>query len=451
MGMHRPARDNPSPPKPLTGEKPYKCEHCDYAAAQKTSLKYHLDRRHKGKPCAEIFSPVSPAGSPASPGDAAETLPPGEATSEDAARSPGGGALVRRASPVNLRVEQMKEQQPDGPLDLRSKVSAPDPPAKASAAAACPFCPYRSLYPEVLIVHTRLAHKDKSDTAGRGAWGANRKRKRLTGCPPALQGNDVGPLEAYERRHPRRTRSPPRQLREQSAGGHPTPTPTRAPAPAPPQHSPRPPPLHDVTHDVKRLGRHYAAAQAPPPALDSALLPGAMLPRRPGPAGRHVVERPAPVARPAPPPIGEARGGAKWHSDATRLVLPSHFGSLPQVDFGAPTGKRPKYVAVAPGCEAAGGERPSFRGAFGGGANRLLVPGRSAKGTPQQGSAPPALPESFGPLKAAPSAIGGALESEWNMMNLLRSYPPSELAAFYHSVPANPPHGGLGNPRAGTC
>ncbi|EPQ07750.1 Zinc finger protein 217 [Myotis brandtii] len=32
-----------------TGEKPYKCEFCDYAAAQKTSLRYHLERHHKDK------------------------------------------------------------------------------------------------------------------------------------------------------------------------------------------------------------------------------------------------------------------------------------------------------------------------------------------------------------------------------------------------------------------
>ncbi|KAG9466944.1 zinc finger protein 217 [Eleutherodactylus coqui] len=33
-----------------TGEKPYKCDYCDYAAAQKTSLRYHLERHHLFKP-----------------------------------------------------------------------------------------------------------------------------------------------------------------------------------------------------------------------------------------------------------------------------------------------------------------------------------------------------------------------------------------------------------------
>lgn len=33
----------------VLGEKPYKCEFCEYAAAQKTSLRYHLERHHKDK------------------------------------------------------------------------------------------------------------------------------------------------------------------------------------------------------------------------------------------------------------------------------------------------------------------------------------------------------------------------------------------------------------------
>ncbi|KAG5838114.1 hypothetical protein ANANG_G00220360 [Anguilla anguilla] len=50
-----------------TGEKPYKCEYCDYAAAQKTSLRYHLDRRHKDKPDVDLSKlvPTSPTPSEA--------------------------------------------------------------------------------------------------------------------------------------------------------------------------------------------------------------------------------------------------------------------------------------------------------------------------------------------------------------------------------------------------
>lgn len=411
------------------GEKPYKCDHCDYAAAQKTSLKYHLDRRHKGKPSVETLS------QPSLEVDG-ENLPPGEtepgaasATSVDegldGARTESLHALPERSPPAAAALVA-EEEQCDGPLNLSVKVSLCIA-AAAATPASCQFCAYKSIYPEVLIVHTRLVHKDKSDTARRSSSAASDlKPRRLTGCPPALRGNDVGPLEAYGKRHPRRTKSPPATRPEQSAV-----------SPPPPKR----PPAHIVARDVKRPRHHQLAAAAPPPHQDSAR----SLPRRPSSAVRYVPAVPAPSAPAEERGHPAARGGERWHSDAARLCMPSRFGTLPQVDFGAPAGKRLKYVPDA-------SERPCFTGAFGGGASRLQIPGRAVKG-PSQGSGPPtARPDSFGTLKAAPSAIGGGvLESEWNMMNLLRSYPPNDLASFYHGAPANPSHGGLGNPRAGTC
>lgn len=47
-------RGSPSKRSPLlsrphpAGEKPYKCPHCDYAGTQSASLKYHLERHHRG-------------------------------------------------------------------------------------------------------------------------------------------------------------------------------------------------------------------------------------------------------------------------------------------------------------------------------------------------------------------------------------------------------------------
>ncbi|XP_043945967.1 zinc finger protein 217 isoform X1 [Protopterus annectens] len=42
-----------------TGEKPYKCEFCDYSAAQKTSLKYHVERHHRDR-AVEAVAVVNP-------------------------------------------------------------------------------------------------------------------------------------------------------------------------------------------------------------------------------------------------------------------------------------------------------------------------------------------------------------------------------------------------------
>ncbi|XP_051788142.1 zinc finger protein 536 isoform X2 [Erpetoichthys calabaricus] len=39
--------DSPHPSSPSSGEKPYKCPHCDYAGTQSASLKYHLERHHR--------------------------------------------------------------------------------------------------------------------------------------------------------------------------------------------------------------------------------------------------------------------------------------------------------------------------------------------------------------------------------------------------------------------
>ncbi|XP_072452288.1 zinc finger protein 536 isoform X6 [Chiloscyllium punctatum] len=40
--------DSPNPSSPSSsGEKPYKCPHCDYAGTQSASLKYHLERHHR--------------------------------------------------------------------------------------------------------------------------------------------------------------------------------------------------------------------------------------------------------------------------------------------------------------------------------------------------------------------------------------------------------------------
>lgn len=460
----------------MAGEKPYKCAYCDYAAAQKTSLKYHLDRRHKGKPYVDILNQPVPSVSPPTNGkheDDSKNLALNEAKLWISGATPGDGRfdsmggkhckplpgdaecekliaksahsptddVVKCAVPVNLKMERIKEENSDAPLNLSLKVSlsipVPAEPRNAITPATCSFCAYKTIYPEVLIMHKRLAHKDKSDGMKKNGCEINLKQNRLTGCPPALAGKDVAPLPLYERRHPRRTKSPLRQpakLQEKDSVN-------------PPPPSKRPPiqaPLHDVVQDVQRH-KHYIDA---PPSQDSSRY--ADLLRKSSSGNKYVMDRPAPPERAG---NGErsypARGGVIWHSDAARLCLPSRFGSLPQMDFGEPKTKRVKY-AVPPGREADTGEKPSFRGSIADGASRLLIPGRSVK-TTSQGSAPATLPENFGSLKTAPTAIGGGLDSEWNMMNLLHSYPPNDLASFYHSAPTNPSHGGLGNPRAGMC
>ncbi|XP_029136433.2 zinc finger protein 217 [Labrus bergylta] len=458
-----------------TGEKPFKCAYCDYAAAQKTSLKYHLDRRHKDKPYVEIPSrPVPLASSPndvkpdhenpapnrsklwvpaARPGSSgmpkdrfdnmgcklSKPLIQMNAEYEKliakSAYSPIDDVVVKCPVPVNLKMEreEIKDENSEAPLNLSLKVSlsisAGAEPRIALTPIACSFCAYKTMYPEVLIMHKKLTHKDKSDCAKKNGFGGSVKQKRYTGCPPALEGKDVTPLPMIDRPHPRRTKSPP-----------PQPAKPQEKAPINLPHAPKRSPIHAPSHDVTqeshrlRLNSH--------PSQDSTRFTELM--RKSNTATKHVLDHPAPPERVG---IGErsypARSGVIWQSDA-RLCLSSRFGRLPQMDFGEPSSKKLKYV-VPTGREAETSEKPGFRGSTSDASSRLLLSGRSVKST-SQGQSTPSLSDT---LKTSSAAIGGGLDSDWSMMNLLRSYTPNDLASLYHSTPANPNHGGLTNPRAG--
>lgn len=279
-------------------------------------------------------------------------------------------------------------------------------------------------------MHNRLSHKDKSDGIDKnGSEGS--VKKRFTGCPPALDGKDVTPLLMLDRRHPRRTKSPLRQpaAPQERMPVNPPPALKRTPVNAP---------LHDVQENQRH--RHPPVTSA---SQDSSRFSKFL--RSSNTGTKYLMDHPGPPERLGAYPL---RSGVIWHSDAARLCLSSRFGSLPQMDFGEPSSKRLKY-AMPSGREADTSERPGFRGPAGDGSSRLLIPGRTMK-TTSQGSAPATVSESFGPLKTAPTAIGGGLDSDWSMVNLIHSYTPNDLASLYHSAPTNPSHGGLANPRAGT-
>ncbi|XP_037335029.2 zinc finger protein 217 [Pungitius pungitius] len=461
-----------------TGEKPFKCAYCDYAAAQKTSLKYHLDRRHKDKPSVDIPSrPVSSVPSPSDRKHANDNENPAPNRSklwapgtrsctneapEDRFDSKGNklgkplvqmsaeykkvvaapdDAAVKCPKPVNPKTEreEMKYENSEGPLNLSLKVSISIPasaePRDALVPMGCSLCAYKTMYPEVLIMHKKLTHKDKSEPPQIGASGSLKER-RHTGCPPALEGKDVSPLPLVDRRHPRRTQSPPPQPAKPQEK---TPARPPPPPPPPPKRSPVHAPAQRAADETQRC-----VHGGPESSRYTELV------MRSTAGSKYAVDRAGPPADRVG--IGErsypARSGVIWHSDAARLCLSSRFGSLPQIDFGEPSSKRLKYAAPK-GREADGGEKPGFRGPAGNASNRLLLSGRSQKAPPQMPSASSTVADALDALKTTSAAIGGGLDSEWSMMNLLRSYTPSDLASLYHGSPANPGHGGLAAPRAG--
>uniref|UniRef100_A0AAQ4R797 Zinc finger protein 217 n=1 Tax=Gasterosteus aculeatus aculeatus TaxID=481459 RepID=A0AAQ4R797_GASAC len=416
-----------------TGEKPFKCAYCDYAAAQKTSLKYHLDRRHKDKPSVDIPSrPVPSVPSPddrkhandnenpapnrsklwvpgarssanGAPEDGFDSKgsklgkPPVQTSAEykkliTASASTVTDAAVKCPKPVNLKVEreEIKYENSEGPLNLSLKVSISIPAS--------------------LIMHKKLSIKTSQSLQKQRI--RQPEREAHTGCPPALEGRDVGPLPLVDRRHPRRTQSPPPQPAKPQEK-------TPAYAPPPPKRSPAQRAADDTQHTH--------------PGPESSRYTELMMRSTAG--SKYAADRSA------PPPdrvgIGERSYPARsviWHSDAARLCLSSRFGSLPQIDFGEPSSKRLKYAAPK-GREADGGEKPGFRGPAGNVSNRLLLSGRSQK-APSQMPGASTVADALDALKTTSAAIGGGLDSEWGMMNLLRSYTPSDLASLYHGSPS---------------
>lgn len=346
---------------------------------------------------------------------------------DDRGNSPKDDELS--SEPVNLKRkwEETRDESCEAPLNLSMKVSVSTPaePRNAVILMACSFCDYKTIYPEVLILHKKMVHKDKSDVPKKSG---NVKGTRHTGCPPALNGKDVAPVPMFERRFPRRTKSPP---------PWPAKPQEKMPANAPP--APKPSRVVPPTPDVQEAQRYRPSADSRPSQEASRYTE---LMRKTSTGSKYVMDRVGIGDRSYP-----VRSGALWHSDAARLCLSSRFGSLPQMDFGEPAAKRLKF-SLSINREAEAVEKAAFRGPHADGSNRLFIK-RTVQPT-KQGSGPPMAPDVLGPAKNAPMAMGGSLESEWSMMNLLRSYPPHDLASLYHSSPVNPSHAGLANPGAGT-
>ncbi|KAJ8258134.1 hypothetical protein GJAV_G00193520 [Gymnothorax javanicus] len=400
-----------------TGEKPYKCEYCDYAAAQKTSLRYHLDRRHKDKPDIDLskLMPTSPTPSEAKDKGTEDPLPkpaPGVAVKAElgpAHGTPGPVApsdLEQEKSTPPLSVKTEGEELSEAPLDLSFKmslsISATSVPKSALVTNDCTMCAYKTLYPEVLLMHVRLVHRDKLEPAKKSLTRSSiaaLKRKRSTGCPPALQGKDISPLPGFCKKHPRRTKSP---VRGPEAASEKTPPPTPAPA------ARRPAP-----QDVPPARTSYADA-----------LNGGLAGRPPAAPRFAEPERDCfvvSVKQPVQDQPRQAMNGAGWHPDMRACLPPGHLGT-PLGDYGEPSAKRVKH-AGPPARELDPSEANELRDGY----TRLRPPARPTPNFPH-GSPSSKLHHSLGPMKPQ----GNLPETDWNVINILRSYSPSDLASLYH-------------------
>ncbi|XP_058266316.1 zinc finger protein 217 isoform X2 [Hemibagrus wyckioides] len=435
-----------------TGEKPYKCEYCDYAAAQKTSLRYHLDRRHKDKPYTEIPNiPVTapaanstkgnespnnmddkPASKPAKqwlapsvvgasvkheavpsragiPISSPVTLIKEECTNMAATTpyTPPDEPHANGAFPINLKAEG--KEASEAPLNLSLKASlslaATSVPRNMLLTNTCTSCPYETLYPEVLLMHRKLIHKEKSD-AKKNSYRPPPKLKRHTGCPPALEGKDVAPLANVSRKHPRRTKSP-------------TPHPGKSSRPT--QNAYRTGTKKPEISKVSPAKETWSEQQKPTQrfrAAESVVSVQARFPESVAETNRKL-NPPAVSQKPAP-----VTNGVLWTSEPNRLCLSDRFRNLTQTDLGEPSSKR---------------SRPS---------EPLQSTGRIAELSSDRNV------KNYLPLastRVAPSGSGSSMDADWNVINLLRTYAPSELASLYQPAIPGSSHALTGNsPAAGS-
>ncbi|XP_066528701.1 zinc finger protein 217 isoform X2 [Hoplias malabaricus] len=435
-----------------TGEKPYKCEYCDYAAAQKTSLRYHLERRHKDKPFTEI--PNIPAKGRESPRnvDDKQALKPSkpwpvpnpvsasvkheagfsqpemtttssvvhvkekcENMSATAPYTPPTEAHVKCPLPINLKAEG--KEGSEAPLNLSLKaslsVAATSVPRKMLLTNSCTSCPFETLYPEVLLMHQKLVHKESLSVKKNG-YRPPLKPKRYTGCPPALEGRDVTPLPHISLKHPRRTKSPTPKL------GNPTEKVQPSKSPQMPKRSPAKEAWRDHQHGTQR-SRVVEAAGMPPRFSDVT----AVSVRKFNPP--VTVDREPYTQKSAP-----TRTSVIWPSDAARLCLSDRFRNLTQMDYGEPSSKRLKPA-----------EAPQGAGRIGDEFNRPVPSGRNVKSV-LQGNLPMA------PIRVAPTVSGSSsIEADWNVINLLRTYTPSDLTSLYQPAVAGSSHAAGNPPSAG--
>ncbi|XP_041080381.1 zinc finger protein 217-like [Polyodon spathula] len=479
-----------------TGEKPYKCEFCEYAAAQKTSLRYHLERHHKDK-----HSEAELAGKPLSASPAPEeALPSKDKSAQELActkgaskhldtdqnakqrkqlwSSPTSSMVLNSASRVGLKSEHLdkttvikkscqaaqntvvkseteslvssdslglgsgahdisdsaslklklerKEIKEDSsfekPLNLSFKmslsVSSTSDPNSALTTSTCPFCTYKTLYPEVLLMHQKLVHKYKPDvlsTHGLKSTAAL-KQKRYTGCPPALEGKDVSPLPLFHRSHPRRTKSPPHQQAKPLSKINPTKN--TLPAVQAPEVESRKvaqnrrgdPQQNPCRLNQTEVGQGTSEAH---PKRDGDVA----LSIRPNFLGSEgLVHRGRQI-----------RNGDLWPGDSVRVSLSNGNGNPVHLDFGEPSNKRCKSSSSASHEQAI--SESSFR--RGDNHGRLFVPGRNMVTSKE--SSPTTAARSFSPVKMSPSVPANGEGPEWNVLNILRTYNPHDLASLYNS------------------
>uniref|UniRef100_A0A8D1IZA5 C2H2-type domain-containing protein n=2 Tax=Sus scrofa TaxID=9823 RepID=A0A8D1IZA5_PIG len=428
-----------------TGEKPYKCEFCDYAAAQKTSLRYHLERHHKDKQV-DATAEVKSDGKTQETEDALTTVDSVQTKNlkrcfdgaKDVKGSPPAKQLKGVApalqtvlgstvlAPVHKDTQDFRKNSADDSADKMSKnpapayldrlkkrtaiepqannlicrteVDTPSPPEGSAAhhgpvshrekkaeasdckyqpgpdcqekplnlslgplhgcpavslgksvttSTTCPFCTFKTFYPEVLTMHQRLEHKYNPEIQ-KNCRNKSLLRSRRTGCPPALLGKDVPPLPNSYRPKPKPT-----------FPAQPKPLPAEKAKPAPPGPGGKAPPTSGI--DPSTLAPSNLKSHRPPQSVGG---PGAPATRpasemfaktsvspAPDKSKRPEPKPKPPAGAPAPAAPGAVNGCADHPPKNDGPWAPparDYFCGRAGAELGEPLPKRPRPEQPGP-------------------------------------------------------------------------------------------------------
>lgn len=193
-------------------QKPYTCDHCDFSTADSAVLVSHIHNQHAAVSNEALTSMITQSHTPSTSGfprlrNALLQQPPYTTSThlERAAlsRNSDGDGDEKSEGHVEASSGKMDTSLLNLSVEAESdKTGALDSIQNGLMRHQCPYCSHATLYPEVLWIHQRIAHKIDSTTLipkwapKNGVKGPKSVLdfKRRTGPPPFLEGKDCPSL-----------------------------------------------------------------------------------------------------------------------------------------------------------------------------------------------------------------------------------------------------------------
>lgn len=210
-----------------TDKKPYTCDHCDFITSDPSAMTAHMHVQHsatrdRGQRREALTSTFSQSNSPSTshggfprlrnallqqpywPYSTSTHLENASTSSTTTLSKNSDGEASEKSKGHEEKADASSEKADASLLNLSMEVDTPKEgeAQKRLVKHQCPYCSHATLYPEVLWIHQRIAHKvDSATLAPKWAPKNGLKApksildfKRRTGPPPFLEGKDCPSL-----------------------------------------------------------------------------------------------------------------------------------------------------------------------------------------------------------------------------------------------------------------